>query len=93
MLRWFIADAPHGMFYDRFPRGPMDDAEDEISKKGLAHDTGIRGSGLVHPPPETFALIKQEVELRLNESLKRFIDVSFTNTGSVYPGSPNFQSF
>ena len=93
MLRWFIADAPHGMFYDRFPRDPLDDTEDEISKKGLAHDTGIRGSGLVHPPPESFALIKQEVELRLNESLKRFIDVSFTNTGSVYPGSPNFQSF
>jgi len=65
---------------DRFPRGLGEDIED---KRAPTHITGTKGSGLVHPAPERFALIRAEVERRLNDSLKRFIDVSFTNTGFV----------
>jgi len=89
LLRPFIADAPHGMRYDdRYPHGLAEDIED---KRGPTYITSAKGSGLVHPAPERFALIKAEVDRRLNDSLKRFIDVSFTNTGFVGFSPPNLQ--
>ena len=38
--------------------------------------------GPAHPSPQRFELIRKEVLERLNESVDRFIDVSFTNTGN-----------
>lgn len=85
LLRPFIADSPNPL-YDRFP---IDDVEDDGNVP--THHVRTKGGGLVHPAPERFALIKAEVERRLHESLDRFIDASFANTGSVrMPRPPLF---
>lgn len=92
----YSASPVNNLLHDAFPKDLIEDAEDEKlygKKKNTYYDPhegeGRKkkkgaGGGLVHPSPERFELIRIEVEKRLDESLKRFIDVSFTNTGCVF---------
>lgn len=84
LLHPFIADVvDDAAQYDPFPDEIIENVEDEklFGKKRRAIEPGSKKNKLVHPAPERFDLIRADVEARLNESLKRFIDLSFSNTG------------
>ncbi|KAF8315593.1 hypothetical protein DL93DRAFT_2166561 [Clavulina sp. PMI_390] len=93
LLRPFIGDdsgAAQPPNHDEFPPELIENLNDEILY-GKRRDTYAvptdnarerESRGLAYPAPERFDLVRKEVQMNLEESLKHFIEVSFANTGN-----------